>query len=159
MAAMGTNGDMLPLFWAATGLAIKEGVTVHFVVQPLQMKTVKEKLNGSLCFTASEAEEKISVTCKAFQVSFTPPNNAPPVVEIAATAEVEVSVHLCHLVFQTDSDSDVKFHVWAPLDEFWNETVYQDWQNLDKTAVKLPEYGDFLTRWQAALSSWAQSDQ
>ena len=150
LSAMGTNGDMLPLFWAATGLALKEGVTVHFVVQPFQMETVTEKLCGSSRFTTSEAEETLSVARRAFQVSFTPPQGCPPKVETAAAAEAEVSVALRHLVFKTDND--VKFHVWAPLDESWNEKEYQEWHDLGNIAFKLPTYGAFLTKWQATLS-------
>jgi hypothetical protein len=147
LSAMGSNGDMLPLFWTA----VKQHVTVHLVVQPFQWGTVTEKLIASRRFTPSEGgEETLSVESRAYQVSFTPPQNCAPKVEKAEAAEVNVLVVLRHLIFK--SDEDVEFHVWAPQNESWNEKAHQEKHDLDKIAFKLSTYGDFLTKWQATLS-------
>ena len=148
---MGTDGDMLPLFWASAKLAHQHGVPCQLVVQPFQFETVVRKLGSSPLFCCNLAEETIKATQPACPVTFTPPAGGPPKVERAADADEMVPLQLRHAVFQT-TGNQTEFHVWAPSDSAWNEKLYQEWTDLDKIAFKKSGYGRFLTIWQAVIA-------
>ena len=149
LSFMGTDGDMLPLFWSSATLALQHDVPSHLVVQPFQFETVVGKLRSLPCFSW-RSEETIAVEQKAYRVTFTPPESCPPKVLRAATADETVQVELRHAVFQTSGQ--VEFHAWAPADSSWNEKPYQEWEDLHMTAFKKVSYGTFLTKWQAVLA-------
>ena len=149
LSMMGTDGDMLPLFWASATLALEHNVQCQLVVQPYQFELVFGKLDNSSHFSCHIQEEKTSEQ-QACLVTFTPPAGGPPRVDRADGANQTVSLQLRHAVWQTKAGAE--FHLWAPADPIWNEKQYQEWENLDTIAFKKPSYGDFLTKWQAVIT-------
>ena len=154
LSMMGTAGDMLPLLWSSATFALQQQeVTTHFVVQPCQLETVLDKLNASPRFTML-SEERIDVEQKGHKVTFSPPAGGPPKVERSPAAEEPVQVELHHVIWQAESLSKTpqQFHVWAPMDESFDEKQHQEWQDLSKLAFKKPSYGEYLTKWQVVLA-------
>ena len=149
LSMMGTDGDMLPLFWASATLAVQHQVQCQLVVQPYQFESIIYKLDNSSQFHRRVQEER-KTEQRACRVNFTPPVGGPPGVDREDKTDETVPLQLRHAMWTTTDG--VMFHVWAPTDSAWNEKQHQEWEDIHKAAFKKPSYGDFLMKWQAVIS-------